>query len=190
MTAGFKNEFDVRLGPDGLWLHLDDVVWEGSDGDRAVVPKGRSTDFASVPRIAQALLPSADPRVVRAAAVHDELCRELDRFYRGVREWLMGLDLVKITGEDRYRRPYPERPAFNSVDADAVFEKIMRDEGAGWWMTRVGWVGVRLGALWNPARRSGWLSTAPRVIGLSTVFLAAALALLAPLAGLVWLVAS
>lgn len=188
--TGFKNEFDVRLGPDGLWIHLDDVIWEGSDGDRALVPKGRTTDFASVPRLAQVLLPSADPRVVRAAAVHDELCRELANWYRALQELLIGEDLFRITGQIKYRRPTPEMPAFNSVDTDAVFEKIMRDEGAGWWMTRIGWVGVRLGALRNPARRSGWLSTAPRVLGLSTVFLAAALAPLAALAGLVWLVAS
>ncbi len=175
---GFKSELNVQLTT-GLWVVKSPLVWQGSEGDAIVVSIGEETDFASVPRLLQALLPSADSRVVRASVVHDFLCRELNDYYRGMEEWLAGLDLVKITGDEKFRRPRPERPAFSAVDADAIFEKIMRDEGAGWWMRNTGWLGVRLGALWNPARRAGWLRTLPRVAVLSTLFLAVALAGLA-----------
>lgn len=177
---GFKTDLDIRLQDNGLWVLLADLVWQGSDGDVLVVKAGEETDFASVPRWLQALLPSADPRVVRAAVVHDFLCRELNDYHRAWSEYLLGLDLVKITGDDRFRRPRPSRrPAFSAVDADAIFKKIMADECAGWWMQNIGWLGVRYGAAANPARRAGWLRTLPRVAGLSTLFLCLTLALVA-----------
>lgn len=166
---GFKTELDLRLRPDGLWQHLDDLVWVGSEGDRVTVPAGRTTDFASVPRLLQNVLPSADPRVVRAAVVHDFLCRELNDYRRAVRAWLDGpRDSVS-----------PTEPVFSSTDADAIFKKIMRDEGAGWWMQNIGWLGVRLGAAVSAARRPGSLSTLPGVAGLSLLFLCLTLGLLA-----------
>ncbi len=170
-NGGFLTDLDVRLQDNGLWVLLSDLVWRGSDGDTLVVRAGEETDFASVPRWLQAILPSADPRVVRAAVVHDFLCREINDYHRRWWEW-------KTVGR-HYGQAEPVKPAFSSVDADAIFKKIMADEGAGWWMQNIGWVGVRLGAAVSPARRPGWQSTAWPVLWRSTVFLCLALVIVA-----------
>lgn len=178
--AGFKTDLDVRLQDNGLWVLLSDLVWQGTDGDVLVVRAGEETDFASVPRLAQVLLPSADPRVIRAAVVHDFLCRELNDYHRAHAAWLMDEACGHPTAP-------PRKPAFSSVDADAIFKKIMGDDGAGWWMQNVGWLGVRYGAAVSPARRPGSLSTLPRVAGLSMLFLCLALVLVAIVVGLaIW----
>lgn len=168
---GFKSPLKVELGDNGLWILTSDLLWRGSDGDLLIVKAGEETDFASVPRWLQALLPSADPRVVRAAVVHDFLCRELNEFYRITKGdgWAEADHALRGTG----------KPTFSAVDADAIFKKIMADEGAGWWMQNIGWVGVRLGAAANPARREGWASTAWPVLWRSTAFLCLTLGLLA-----------
>lgn len=187
VEPGFYSDLDTRLGEEGLWVLLSDLIWVGSGSDTLIIKTGEETDFASVPRLLQALLPSADPRVVRAAVVHDFLCRELNEYHRAQQApYAPGAGLTNAERHDLLvKAEAMSSPAFSAVDADAIFEKIMRDEGAGWWMRNVGWLGVRLGALWNPARRAGWLSTLPRVAGLSTLFLAAASAILA---GLAWLI--
>ena len=164
---GFKTPLTVTLNDDGLWILDTDLVWRGSDGDLLVVAAGEETDFASVPRFAQVLLPSADNRVIRAATVHDFLCREINTYYRlRLERWESDPDITWEETADLF-----PKPAFSSADADAIFEKIMADEGAGWWMRNVGWLGVRYGAAVSPARRPGSLSTLPRVAGLSFVFL-------------------
>lgn len=178
MTAGFKTDVLVQLRKDGQWELLEPLVWQGSQGDSVVVEAGAVTDFASVPRWLQSLLPSAATYVVRAAIVHDELCNRQKKYWYDVLAWRESLVAVRETGDERWRQPRPVPPEFNSVDTDAVFEKIMIDEGAGWLSHRVGWLGVRLGAL-SPHRRQGWLSTLPRVARLSLAFLGAALAALA-----------
>lgn len=182
MTAGFKTPLVVELGT-RLWSLQSDLVWEGSDADLLVVKAGEKTDFASVPRPLQWALPSADPSVVRASVVHDFLCRSLNEYFAARQEiWHGNPD---VTWEGTADLVF--KPAFSAVDTDAIFRKIMRDEGSGWLVSQFGWIGVRWGALGNPARCVGWLSTAPAVLGLSALFLAAALALLtlAVLAG-VW----
>jgi len=180
---GFLTPLRIELTASGLWVLTEQLVWRGSDGDILVVPAGSETDFASVPRWLQALLPSADPRVVRAAVVHDFLCRELNEYHRDLVRWRRGLEFSLISGlESCFERP--EMPAFSAVDADGVFEKIMRDEGAGAIMQSTGYLGVRLGALANPARRPGWHTTARRVFSLLFCYLIVLLAALA-LIGLV-----
>ncbi len=57
------------------------------------------------------------------------------------------------------------KPTASAVDADRIFRRIARDHGADPVSAEILYVGVRLGALANPARRRGWLRTAPRVIG-------------------------
>lgn len=179
--SGFKTDLDIRLDEDGLWVLLAPLCWEGSDGDAVTVPKGARTDFASVPQVFQFLLPTAATYVVRAAVVHDELCNLLGRRYHARREiWNTDPDVLWEETDERV----PRAP-FGPIDTDAVFEKIMRDEGANWLTQQIAWLGVRCGALANPARRAGWLSTAPRVLGLTTAFLAVTLATLALVAKVV-----
>lgn len=169
--SGFKTKVQLELGDDGLWYLLAPLVWEGSDGDAVTVPRGAWTDFATVPSWLQSIIPAAAIWIVRAAIVHDELCRELQRYELEMQRYQRAVE--HLPGS--MWPPKPVKPAFSSVDADAVFEKIMRDEGASWLAQRVGWTGVRLGAAWSSYRRQGWLRTAPRVIGLSVAFLAVAL---------------
>lgn len=181
MTAGFKTPLDVRLGDDGFWTLLDRLVWEGSDGDTLIVEPGERTDFASVPRVAQTIMPSTG-KWTRAAVVHDMLCRLLNEYFVALLRW--------AREEMHYERSEmpPEQPLFSSTDTDAVFYKIMRDTGVGWVQANIGWVGVRYGALWNPARRGGWQDTAWPLLGLSLLFLGAALAFLTGLVALVLVV--
>lgn len=189
--SGFVTPLLVELDDSGLWILAEDLIWQGSQRDTLVVPAGEETDFASVPRWLQGIMP-ATGTWTRAAVVHDMLCRlqneHRQRVLAWVREfndWLDGPDDVEPTfGE------FPDDPAFNSVDTDAVFRKIMKADGTSWIMRQVGWVGVRWGALFNPARRAGWLSTAPAVLGLSTAFLAGALAILVGLGAAVSVVLS
>lgn len=183
VTPGFQTPLRIELGENGLWVLLEDLVWIGSDGDQLIVRAGEETDFASVPRFAQVLLPSADPRVVRAATVHDFMCREINEYHAAQVAPYAPIEDGYLTSAERSalfdKAAAMPKPAFSAVDADAIFEKIMADEGAGWWMRNVGWLGVRYGAAANAARRPGWLSTLPRVARLSTAFLALALAIVA-----------
>jgi len=166
------------------WVLLQDLIWRGTDGDAVIVPAGERTDFASVPRLLQWLMP-ATGKWTRAAVVHDMLCRLLAIYWvavgfyeRELAAWCERDDVSPVP------KP-PTPPRFNAVDTDAVFEKIMRQDGVGPIMRRIGWVGVRWGAAGNPARRAGWAGTAWRVLRLSTVFLAATLAVGA---GIAWAV--
>lgn len=166
-TGLWDSDLVVRWDPEALdWIIALPLTWTGSDGDAVIVPVGERTDFASVPRILQNIMP-ATGRWTRAAVIHDMLCRLLAVYWIALQKWPGG-DLNTL----------PPPPRFNAVDTDAVFEKIMKEDGVGPIMRRIGWVGVRWGAAWNPARRKGWARTAPRVLGLSTAFLAAVLAAL------------
>jgi Protein of unknown function (DUF1353) len=111
-----------------------------SDGD--TVPDGYRTDLASTPRAFHWLLPPDGP--YEAAAVrHDKRCDDLNRRLPG---------------------------AVDPVTADRDFHADLRALGMGPVRARLMWLGVRLGALLNPARRPGSLSTAPAVAGLLLLF--------------------
>jgi hypothetical protein len=112
--------------------------------DRFRIGDGFPTDLASVPRIFWALLP---PHGVyeQAAVLHDWLCVELAAARRG-------------------RRP----PMVSSRDTDGLFRRVAREGGAGLVVRWLLWVGVRWGALVNPARRAGWWRDAPAVLALTT----------------------
>jgi len=176
--AGFEAPLVVELA-NGFWVLQKPLVWRGSNGDVLAVETGEVTDFASTPRLLQAALPSAEPRVVRAAVVHDFLCRQLNERYAKVANRI----------NDGYTHEAAENSApptkFSAVDADGVFRKIMKDEGASWLMQQVGWVGVRWGAAKNPARRAGWWGTFPELAWKTALL---ALPLMAPLVILVLLV--
>lgn len=122
-----------------------------SDGD--VVPSGRRTDLASIPRALQWLLPPSGP--YEAAAVrHDEGCNQLNAYWAAVKAAVAGQPTgLRLPGRDS-----------RTVDRD--FRHDLRDLGMGpirrWMM----WLGVRLGALASTARRPGSLATLPAVLAL------------------------
>lgn len=112
------------------------------------IPDGFSTDLASVPRLFWSLLPP-DGRYEDAAVLHDWLC----------------VQLAEAHARDA-------RPRVNERDTDGLFRRVMREGGVGLVTRWIMWVGVRWGALANPARRRGWWQDAPAVLALTAVMLA------------------
>lgn len=163
--TGFLTELDVRwITETHEWELLEDLIWIGSKGDVIIVP-GRSssghgfrTDFASTPRLLFPLFPPTGAWT-KAAVIHDFLCRGLNDYYEAEQLWWDGAKNVGAVQWHRQVGPRPERPPFDAVDTDAIFKKIMLDEGTSEVAAQVGWVGVRCGAAANPARREGWFRT-------------------------------
>ena len=136
-------------------------VWHDGGGDRVVsIPTGTKSDLASTPRVFWWLIPPTGA-YEDAAFVHDEGCQECRRAYDEGRE-----------------------PAMSARDVDNLFMNILCEADAyayqtgdpagriPRWKRRLMWVGVRLGALMNPARRAGWWRDAPLVLLVSVLTLA------------------
>lgn len=107
--------------------------------DQFVVPAGFVTDFATVPRVVVWLIPRFG-RYTPAAILHD---------------WL--IDVAIPAG------------LVTSRDTDGLFRRVMRELGVPALRRWLMWVGVRWGALANPARRAGWWRDAPAVLALSVL---------------------
>ena len=141
----------VQIDPAGLYHLTADVVYQGRD-ETFTVPAGFVTDLASVPRCLTWLVPIAGVHD-RAAIVHDWLCTQLDK---------------------PQRRPdgtWINIPPANAVDTDGIFRRILRELGVPLVRRWLFYVGVRWGALANPARRAGWWRTAPAVLGVTALAL-------------------
>lgn len=121
-----------------------DLIFEGSQGDVIVAPRGFITDFASVPRFLHGFI---GPRgaYTRAAIIHDWLCVQLRTKY-----WTI-----------------------DGRDTDGLFRLMLEILGVGFWMRWFMWTGVRWGALFNPYRRARWWSwqETPALFGMSLVAL-------------------
>jgi Protein of unknown function (DUF1353) len=107
--------------------------------DRFVVPAGFRTDFATVPRPVTWLVPRFGAYTL-AAILHDWLITE-------------GLRAGALT----------------SREADGIFRRVMREAGVPVLRRWLMWTGVRWGALVDPARRPGWLISAPGVLVISAL---------------------
>jgi len=143
------DDVSVAIDPTGTYRLTAPLVYKGRD-DTFTVPTGTATDLASVPRCLTWLVPIAGVHD-RAAIVHDYLCRELAEFHRDESMWMPN----DVT----------------AVDTDGIFRRILRELGVPLVRRWLMWTGVRLGALANPARRPGWIKTAPAVIGISLLAL-------------------
>ncbi len=136
--------------------------------DVITIPAGTPTDLATVPRIFWALIPPQGAWE-RAAVLHDWLCQELGRYDKQYAAWMRG----EIPDP-------PDPPQVNARHTDGLFRRVMREADevpnvVAWIM----WMGVRWGALFNPARRAGWWhwrSSVPTV-GITLLLLAAVCAL-------------
>lgn len=126
--------------------------------DVLTIPGGFDTDLASVPRLFWALIPPHGA-YERSAVLHDWLCVQLAQAHTATRRGA-------IDGHT---------PPVSSRDTDGLFRRVMREAGVPLVVRWVMWVGVRWGALANPARRAGWWRDAPAVLGLTAVGLVAAL---------------
>lgn len=140
------DDIPLLVHPDGVYELIVDLCYQGKD-DLIEIPAGFRTDLASVPRFLSWLAPIAGTHN-RAAILHDRNCVEQAAAYRAGRE-----------------------PDISSTDTDGLFLRCLREAGVNAYRRRAYWLGVRYGALKNPARRKGWLSTAPEV-ALWTVLLA------------------
>lgn len=117
----------------------DDLCYEGSE-DGWTVPAGFETDFATVPRIIQWLIPTYG-KYTLAAILHDYFCVELSRAHRQGRE-----------------------PFITSSNTDGVFRRTMRELGVPFAQRWLIWTGVRWGAVANKARRKGIAKDLPLMV--------------------------
>lgn len=153
--SGFRTALQVEAVDSKTWKLLSDLEWVGKYDDVFVVEAGSLTDFATVPWWTQSLIPRTGAWT-KAAVVHDKMCDQINEHYRIIQEW----------GKDPSSVPFPwTPPVFDSVDADGVFRKNARELGTDRIRSELLWVGVRCGALVNPARRVGWMRTFPRFLG-------------------------
>ena len=136
----------------GQYEHEVRCVYAGSR-DVITINPGERTDLASTPRIVWWFLPPTGA-YEKAATIHDKLCRDCQ------------------AAHDEGRAP-----VMSPRDVDGMFLRILREEHEHAvevgddlgripaWKRRVLWIGVRWGALFNPARRTGWWRDAPAVVG-------------------------
>lgn len=139
----------VCLLPDGSWVVLEHRQYVGSPehgADVVDIPVGFKTDFGSVPWVVRAIL-SQIGKGGRAFLVHDVGCEALNDVHTGRRQG----------------------PVLDSISVDGMFRRILGELGVWDTLRWLYWVGVRWGALFNPARRAGWWRTAPQVIGISVL---------------------
>lgn len=156
---GFLTPLRVENVDAKNWKILERLVWLGTKKDIFQVEPGETTDFASTPRFTWILLPPTGTWT-KAAVLHDKMCNELNKYHK----LLTHYKLFVLMGVSTQSLDVPVEPVFNSIDADAIFRMNAREGGTDAIRSELLWMGVRLGALRNPARRGGWLRTAPRVI--------------------------
>ncbi|SNR33207.1 DUF1353 domain-containing protein [Blastococcus mobilis] len=131
----------------GQYATVGPTEYVGED-DVLHIPSDFPTDLASVPRLFWTLIPPTGA-YEKAAVLHDWLCVQLAR--------------ARSTGG---RAPVTAR------DTDGLFRRVMREGQVGFVTRWLMWVGVRWGALANPARRAGWWRDAPLVLLLTAIGLA------------------
>src|SRR5712691_12675653 len=131
---------DVEEITDKDWRVLTPIRYHGIT-QTFDVPKGDSTDFASVPRALIWFLPRYG-RYTKAAVLHDHL----------------------------WRKAVPDRE-LTLPEADAIFRRAMRELGVPFLRRWIMWAAVRLGALTNPAGRKKWWKEAWRVALIAAIAL-------------------
>ena len=173
MSYGFDGPVNVNLDVGGASVVLTkERVYTAKQGDSWRIPAGFRTDFATIPTVLSWAIAKLGLWTL-AAIVHDLLCEGLNKWHRAVQEVIAGThdgfvwddareNVIQIRLADG---TLVDRPTASAVDADQLFLRIARDHGADPVSAEILYVGVRLGALANPARRAGWPRTAPRVVG-------------------------
>jgi hypothetical protein len=128
----------VKSNQDGSWKLLEPLEYKGSK-ECFVTDPDFCTDFASVPRAVQWLIPSTGQYTL-AAVMHDWFC-----------VWGISRGIV------------------SARDADGLFRRMMRELGVPpirrWMM----WAGVRWGAIFtdNKVRRAGVSRDLPLMLAIS-----------------------
>ncbi len=169
--VGFDRPPLLLVKPDGKSFQCwDPVVYTGSKFDSWTIPEGFTTDFATIPACVSWAIPKLGAYTL-AAIVHDLLCTGLNDWPEAMdgapTEWV---EAALRAGGIQWHGKWISLPTADAVDTDALFYKIAREVGTDPVTAHLLWVGVRWGALANPARRAGWFRTAPAVLGWSLVF--------------------
>lgn len=128
-----------------IFWRLEEEIRYIGERDEFIVPKGYTTDFATVPRVAVWLIPRFGS-FTKAAILHDFLltnCLEAGRV--------------------------------SSVDADGLFLRALRELRVPAYRRLLMWTGVRWAALFSKSRRPGWLRTLPKVLLGTIAFLCSVL---------------
>lgn len=179
---GFVTPLRVESIDASNWRILEDLIWVGSKGDEFVVFAGEETDFATVPWWTQSLIPRTGTWT-KAAVLHDQMCNDLNRYYRLKKRYDELYDDLVAQHKSTESLVIPLKPTFSSNDTDNIFRKNARDEGTDVIRAELLWVGVRYGSLANAARRGGSLKTAPRLFA-DTIAILICIGLI--VAGLSW----
>lgn len=162
-----SEELNVSRVDAKRWKLLNNLTYKGKD-EYFDIPAGYQTDFASVPRAVQALIPTTGAYTL-AAVAHDYFCDSLNTGYRlrkqGV-DAMRAAGWVELVGKGWIKEPEMPGPR----DTDAIFRRMMRELGVSFLLRWLIWVGVRWGAVANPARRPGWLKDAFKVIILTILY--------------------
>ena len=99
---GFKSELDVEMLDNDTWILHAPLIFESAVlGSIVSVPKGFTTDFASVPRLPIVYLLTGDT-AHKAAVVHDFLYMERVVTRKQADQVL--LEAMESTGVSRWRR--------------------------------------------------------------------------------------
>jgi hypothetical protein len=137
-----------------------ELVEDLLDENGVVVEAGYVTDLASVPRPFRVLLPTSG-KITPAAIRHDRRCDDLNEWYEA---WVAAGRPEQADGIAYAGRLIP-RPELTAVEADREFLDGLRQLDPEHPLRNLGyWLGVRLGAVANPARRAGWHTDAGHVL--------------------------
>jgi hypothetical protein len=147
LTPAQVTDLPVLLRGDGQLQLMEELARDTRWG-RFVVYRGFLTDLASVPGFMRWLVPASGRRVNLAAILHDFACRDLWKRYREGR-----------TLDQRA----PDGPLTGPRDTDVLFREMLRFLGLPVLLAWIAWLGVRLGAAANPARRPGIWRDVPRM---------------------------
>lgn len=141
-------DLPVLLRADSNLQMLEERSFDTERG-RLVVPRGFRSDLATVPFFLRGLIPNAGRRVNLAAILHDWCCEHLKARLRAGQ-----------TLDDRD----PDGPMYGPIATDVMFRKTLIGLGLPLLMAWIMWSGVRLGAVFSPYRRPGWLRTLPQLL--------------------------
>lgn len=152
-SPGFDRPVLVSIDEGGASVTMaEERVYRGSKGDSWRIPRGFRTDFATIPAVVAWAVTKLGLWTL-AAIVHDLLCEGLNRWHEAVK-------LSRFEPEEAMRYATVgnvPRPSANSIDTDGIFYKIAREYGTDVVTANLLWLGVRWGALFNPARREGFM---------------------------------
>lgn len=155
-----------RVGGSRAWQLLEDLCYlDPLTGLTFTAPAGYRTDWATRPRLVEALFSWAMPKLGpwdEPAVTHDLGCDAL------ADEWK-----AKRANRERAAAGLPplpvRRPWLDSRGVDQLWRRALRDVGVGAVLALLLWAAVRWGALGSRYRWAGWWRDAPAVLALTAL---------------------